>query len=732
MAEQLGEAVLTVRADTQQLEAGLQRVRQQAEQTGQAAQQAFRGDNATGAIRSIAALEGRLQSLRNQYNGVEIGSREFRKLQAEIQRTERELQKVDKTLGATFAQRAGGFGSNLLSALGIGVGVSAGAVVGGFIKGSIDQAVELENITRKLQNTLGPQGANAALNFTKGLSRDLGLNFKTLADSFGGFTAAATAANVPLETQKGLFAAVSRAGQALGLSNDAIDGSFLALQQVASKGTVAMEELRGQLGERLPIALSATAKGLGISQQELIKLVESGKLTAGQFFPALTKGLNELTAGAGGLETASQKFAKFQNAWEQLQASFGQNLLPGVTATVEQLTKAVEGLGAVNSAKDLGFAGFNLQKAFQSSVLGGPLGFVAGGFAGIDTQAAQATGALNAAAERYNLSQQQAKNIFSQAVKASGGRQGVLGLEFTDQQFVKLLDEIDIKAKQFRQTNRDITAEQQAQAAAAAQQLEADKAKTVEAQKQFDKRLQSDLSGLDLQGAQDRLNAARQIVGLSEEGQAALQGQLEINSKIRAVEADRLQLKRELDKPVGSGDGANGSQNASKIAELKQRIAVGNIEIETAKVERQNSINQILQSKAKSIASEAQTARKSLEDGARNAAKSLQDAAKSLDGTLRSGFQYLTPQLQQEQLTKARAAIQPLVDSGVIRTGIDISTPDKLFQLASFAESLAPAQQALQQAVERNISATEALTGKDWNVHVQVPGQQSTIPLSPV
>ena len=48
-----------------------------------------------------------------------------------------------------------------------------------------------------------------------------------------------------------------------------------ALAQMASKGTVSMEELRQQLGDRLPGALGLAAKGLGITEQELIKLVSA-------------------------------------------------------------------------------------------------------------------------------------------------------------------------------------------------------------------------------------------------------------------------------------------------------------------------------------------------------------------------------------------------------------------------------------------------------------------------
>ena len=295
------------------------------------------------------------------------------KAAAGITEVGREAKKAgDDTNVATKA--FGGLKNALLS-------LTAGVSITAFFKGAVDEAVAFESITRKLSNTLGEQGAGKALAFTKGLSEDLGLSFNTLAGTFGSFTAAATSANVPIETQQELFAAVSKSAQSLGLSNDELGGSLLALQQVASKGTVQMEELRGQLGERLPIAFGATARGLGVTQQELIKLVESGKLTADQFFPALTKGLNELTAQAGGTETATQNFQRLSNSWTELQASFGTTLLPTVVAGVQELNRALEGFQLQAEATKIGL---------------GPQGIFGQIFGQVPELGAQAVGALRA------------------------------------------------------------------------------------------------------------------------------------------------------------------------------------------------------------------------------------------------------------------------------------------------------------------------------------------------
>lgn len=334
MAESLGRAVFDIDLNLAGFRQGLGQVLQQAKQAGTGIQSALSANKGT-----LAALDIRINSLKEEIRLVEIGSQKYKELAAEIRKATTERTKADAAqgggIGASLGQGLGG----LAAAAGIGVGIAGVATA---LKGAVDAAVELDNIGRKLQNTLGPSGAAGALDFTRKLSDELGLSFVTLSDSFGSFTAAASAAGVPLEQQKQLFAAVSKAGQSLGLSNDALNGSFQALQQIASKGVVSMEELRGQLGERLPIALTAAANGLGVSQKELIGLVESGRLAASDFFPAFTKGLNDLTKGAGGTRTAAQAFQALQNSWTDLQTELGNSALPIVVKAVDGLAGALK------------------------------------------------------------------------------------------------------------------------------------------------------------------------------------------------------------------------------------------------------------------------------------------------------------------------------------------------------------------------------------------------------
>jgi len=386
---ELGSVLLSVGVDDAPLRAGFERARQLAQRAGDAIVKGLSGNGGT-----LNGLNLKLSLLQTELGKVQIGTKYFRELRQEIEKTQKALDKAQGVGGggAIFGGLAGGLA---------GVGLGAAGV--NFLRESINAAVELESITKKLTNTLGDQGAAGALSFTQGLSDKLGLSFKTLANSFGSFTAAASAANVPLDVQKNLFAAVARAGQQLGLSNDEINGSLLALQQIASKGNVQMEELRGQLGERLPIAFAAAANGLGVTQQQLIKLIETGKLSAQDFFPALTKGLNDLTASSSGAPTAAQNFQKLANAWDKLQTSFGTNLLPTVTATVNDLTKVLNDFGTRGEADRLG------------------LNFVP------PDLARQVIDRIQKIREEYGLTQKQAGALFTDAAKLSGLELGTFG-----------------------------------------------------------------------------------------------------------------------------------------------------------------------------------------------------------------------------------------------------------------------------------------------------------------
>lgn len=97
-------------------------------------------------------------------------------------------------------------------------------------------------------------------------------------------------------------------------------GALLAIQQMMSKGTVQAEELRGQLGERLPGAFQIAARSMGVTTAELGKMLESGKVLADDFLPKFAAQL-EKTFGASAEKAANSLQAqlnRMDNAWNSL------------------------------------------------------------------------------------------------------------------------------------------------------------------------------------------------------------------------------------------------------------------------------------------------------------------------------------------------------------------------------------------------------------------------------
>jgi tape measure domain-containing protein len=489
--------------------------------------------------RSLVVMRQRVADLTGELEKLRIGSPAFKRLQSDIAGATKELER---------AERAAGTAKNAFGGLvGVLAGFGAGAALVGFLKSSVGEAIALETTTRRLTNTLGEQGAAGALAFTRGLSDQLGLSFKVLSGSFASFTAAATAANVPITVQRDLFAAVAKAGQSLGLSNDEVNGSLLALQQVASKGTVQMEELRGQLGERLPIAFAATAQGLGITSKELIKLVESGRLTADQFFPALTKGLNDLTKSAGGAETTAQKLAKLENAWVNLQTQFGQSALPAVTGFVTKLTESLRELEVQQKKLDL-------NKTF--------------GLVGVEAE--QLVGTLEQIQTQYNLSWQEAKNLLNEQIKSAGAAKSTFGiLNLSGQQFGKIQLGLIDGAIRFRLANRDAVAETKAQEAAAAALLAQQQKLNEEKQKELSAQAAIADAVTTLADAQGR--AAQGAASLAVSQRDAV---LSYSSAVQSVEQSRFDIAKSFNQFELSKLQERGASEAQLRAKRKEGEAI--------------------------------------------------------------------------------------------------------------------------------------------------------------
>jgi tape measure domain-containing protein len=189
----------------------------------------------------------------------------------------------------------------------------------------------------------------AQIDYLRNTADRAGISIGDISQSFLKFVASTKSANIPLEQTNALFAAITRASGTLGLSGEDVSRMLNALGQMAAKGVVSMEELRQQLGDSLPGAFSLTAKGLGITERQLITLVESGNLAARDLFPALTKSLEQMSGEVNTLSAAWERFKNFLTITSQTL---------GDTGAVDVMKAALTGLGAVLGALVIPLSGF--------------------------------------------------------------------------------------------------------------------------------------------------------------------------------------------------------------------------------------------------------------------------------------------------------------------------------------------------------------------------------------
>ncbi len=106
----------------------------------------------------------------------------------------------------------------------------------------------------------------------------LGLVFDDVAPKYANMAVAAREVGLTGQQTRQLFTDIATSVAAGNLSLDDSEGVFRAMVQIMGKARVQAEELRGQLGDRLPAAVSMFAKANNIAITELDGLMKKGEL----------------------------------------------------------------------------------------------------------------------------------------------------------------------------------------------------------------------------------------------------------------------------------------------------------------------------------------------------------------------------------------------------------------------------------------------------------------------
>lgn len=227
---------------------------------------------------------------------------------------------TDKFKNGTSRVKSG-FREMQMHMLAFAAALGAGGIgLSNFITRMVETARETNRVNTALKNISGTMaGYISNQTYLIKLAKKYGLEINVLTGNFAKFSASANSAGMAMSDQRAIFDSVSRAITAFGLSSEDANLTFLAISQMISKGKISSEELRRQLGERLPVAMAAMAKAAGVSISQLDKLMKDGKLYSSEILPKFAKALNEMipNVSTDNLETSINRlknaFTEFTN-----------------------------------------------------------------------------------------------------------------------------------------------------------------------------------------------------------------------------------------------------------------------------------------------------------------------------------------------------------------------------------------------------------------------------------
>lgn len=304
---------------------------------------------------------------------------------------ENSLEKVQGEIGQTQSKlnNLGNTGRSVFSGLRSSVmGWVAGLGIAAATLGSLSTTADISSLDTAITFAGGAEGA-ANLAHIKQVTDDLNTPIMAAKEGFKTLTGSMIGTNITALQQRDIFDSVAVASRVMGLSAENTTGAILALGQMASKGKVQAEELRGQLGERIPGAFGIAARAMGVTTSELNKMMEQGQVIAEDFLPKFAAEMQR-TFGPGleaAMNTPRAQFDKFGNSILNLKELIGTQLMPTATALINdvfipmvswvgQNIEALKFLGVVVGGVWAAFKIYNITAGISALMTGGLTGAV--------------------------------------------------------------------------------------------------------------------------------------------------------------------------------------------------------------------------------------------------------------------------------------------------------------------------------------------------------------------
>jgi tape measure domain-containing protein len=283
----------------------------------------------------------------SQHRATVQAQKDFDVLDKKIKQADNAVRVHNRNVG-NYKSALGGL-SNLMGAFGIAGGLTLFAQM---TMDTVRLIKELQSLNLALKQVSGTEADfTSNLSFIQETSENLGLSVNDLTRQFTQFYVSAKDKMSRTDLEQ-VFTSIAKAGATMGLSLDMQNRAFVALNQIMAKGQVMSEELKGQLAEALPGALSIMARSLNVTEKELMKMMQAGEVSSDAlvgFAKELerTYGIENIT----NVKTLTAETNRLSNAWTNFVASVDKGdgiISKSLNFILREITEAIKGWDKIN------------------------------------------------------------------------------------------------------------------------------------------------------------------------------------------------------------------------------------------------------------------------------------------------------------------------------------------------------------------------------------------------
>ncbi|MDM3232131.1 tape measure protein [Citrobacter sp. Cf078] len=344
---------------TSQVNGALKQPRQPRRNTGDRAVRAAYQAN----MSKLKSFDPVLQKyIKSQFYGLagkagQMDNSKFNEALAKLNSSVREA--IAKSKGVTSTSINGNKAANSLDSLSSAAVKTAGAFISmQAILASYQKIMEVGLQRASSERSIDfvfDKDAGQVKEFTKSLAQTTGLDIAELQSQFAGFGASAKE-SMGIQGSEELFKNMIGYARLMGRSEEEIKRALTALSQMAGKGQVMAEELKGQLAEAVPGMVQVFAKATGKSEQELFDTMKKGALKSADTLQKVTQELNKQITAKGGWKAISEstqaQLGNLKNSWNTTLDSIFRGSENGLQDFTRSLTNLLNSLGG--SGKTLG------------------------------------------------------------------------------------------------------------------------------------------------------------------------------------------------------------------------------------------------------------------------------------------------------------------------------------------------------------------------------------------